>query len=184
MKIVAKIFTLAFLATAIALTGCSKKPKRPSPDQTMMGPNGGGSINPLDVNTVADANSGLEQRPEGVIEDEFTIRGLLQPVYFDYDKSGIKQSERTKLEAAAEYLKAHPEHRLLLEGYCDWRGTAEYNSSLGDRRANAAKKFLLSLGVATTKLESNSKGSLEAIKSGTEEQMSKDRRAEVVILKK
>jgi len=56
--------------------------------------------------------------------------------------------------------------------------------SLGDRRANAAKKFLLSLGVATTKLESNSKGSLEATKSGTEEQMSKDRRAEVVILKK
>jgi len=184
MKIAAKIFTLAFLAAALALTGCSKKPQRATPDQTVIGPNGGGTVTPMDLTTTADPNSTLEQRPEGVTEDEFTIRGLLKPVYFAYDQSAIKQAERAKLEEAAKYLKEHPEHRLLLEGYCDWRGTAEYNLSLGDRRASAAKKFLLGLGVDAKRLESSSKGSLEAAKSGTEEQMTKDRRAEIVILKK
>jgi peptidoglycan-associated lipoprotein len=119
-----------------------------------------------------------------VLEDEFTIRGLLQPVYFDFDKSVIKQGERSKLEAAVDYLKKNPAHRLLLEGHCDWRGTAEYNLGLGDRRAGASKQFVLKLGVDAKKLETLSKGSLDAVKNGTDEQMGKDRRVDLVILKK
>jgi peptidoglycan-associated lipoprotein len=70
----------------------------------------------------------------------------------------------------------------LLEGHCDWRGTAEYNLGLGDRRANAAKKYLLSLGVAADRLESVSKGSLEASKNADDATMAKDRRVDLVVV--
>jgi peptidoglycan-associated lipoprotein len=186
MKIVVQLFSLAFVAAALVLTGCTKKPVRPSPDQTVMGPQTGGTVTPMAVETpiAVDQNSQLQPRGDGVLEDEFTIRGLLQPVYFDFDKSVIKQGERAKLEAAVDYLKKNPAHRLLLEGHCDWRGTAEYNLGLGDRRAGASKQFVLKLGVDAKKLETLSKGSLDAVKNGTDEQMGKDRRVDLVILKK
>ena len=186
MKINVKLFSLAFVAAALVLTGCTKKPVRPTPDQTMMGPQTGGTVTPMAVETptTVDQNSQLQPRTDGVLEDEFTIRGLLQPVYFDFDKSTIKQGERAKLEAAVDYLKKNPAHRLLLEGHCDWRGTVEYNLGLGDRRAGASKQFVLKLGVDAKKLETLSKGSLDAVKSGTDEQMGKDRRVDLVILKK
>jgi peptidoglycan-associated lipoprotein len=186
MKIVVKLFSLAFVAAALVLTGCTKKPVRPSPDQTVMGPQTGGTVTPIAVETpmTVDQNSQLQPRGDGVLEDEFTIRGLLQPVYFDFDKSAIKQGERAKLEAAVDYLKKNPAHRLLLEGHCDWRGTAEYNLGLGDRRAGASKQYVIKLGVDAKKLETLSKGSLDAVKNGTEEQMGKDRRVDLVILKK
>ena len=186
MKINVKLFSLAFVAAALVLSGCTKKPVRPSPDQTVLGPQTGGTVTPIAVETpiAVDQNSQLQQRPDGVLEDEFTIRGLLQPVYFDLDKSAIKQGERAKLEAAVDYLKKNPSHRLLLEGHCDWRGTAEYNMGLGDRRASAGKQYVLKLGVDAKKLETLSKGSLDAAKNAPEDQMAKDRRVDLVILKK
>jgi peptidoglycan-associated lipoprotein len=186
MKINVKLFSLAFVAAALALTGCTKKPVRPSPDQTLMGPNTGGAVTPIAVETptTVDPNTQLAPRTDGVLEDEFTIRGLLQPVYFDFDKSVIKQGERTKLEAAVDYLKKNPTHRLLLEGHCDWRGTAEYNLGLGDRRANASKQYVIKLGLDVKRLETLSKGSLDSVKNAPDDQMSKDRRVDLVILKK
>ena len=186
MKINVKLFSLAFVAAALVLSGCTKKPVRPSPDQTVLGPQTGGTVTPIAVETptTVDQNSQLQPRGDGVLEDEFTIRGLLQPVYFDFDKSAIKQGERAKLEAAVDYLKKNPSHRLLLEGHCDWRGTAEYNLGLGDRRAQAVKTLLASLGIGADKLQILSKGSLGAAEKAAEDLMSKDRRVDFVILKK
>ena len=110
-------------------------------------------------------------------------RTLLQAVYFDFDKSNIKAGERPKLEAAAQYLKDNPTHRVLLEGHCDWRGTAEYNLGLGDRRASAAKQFLSGLGVAADKTETLSKGSLDATKNADDATAAKDRRVELVVIR-
>jgi peptidoglycan-associated lipoprotein len=81
-------------------------------------------------------------------------------------------------------LDKNPGYKLLLEGHCDWRGTAEYNLGLGDRRAAAARQYLESIGVASAKIEIRSKGDLDAIENAAEDQMSKDRRAEIIILKK
>ena len=92
-------------------------------------------------------------------------------------------AERPKLAAAKDYLEKNSQYRLLLEGHCDWRGTAEYNLGLGDRRANGAKKYLLSLGVAADKVETLSKGSEEAQKTGGDEAWKKDRRVDLVVLK-
>ena len=86
--------------------------------------------------TTPDQTSQLTARTDGGIDDGHTVRGVLQPVYFAFDSSAIKAAERPKLQAAKDYLDKNPGYRLLLEGHCDWRGTAEYNLSLGDRRAN------------------------------------------------
>ena len=185
MKIASKSICLVIASAALVLAGCSKKPQRPDPSATVMGPQTGGSVNPTDVVAPTDASAaGLTERPPGVIEDENTIRGLLQPVYFDFDRSNIKEGERKKLQDAAAYLKDHADQRLLMEGHCDWRGTAEYNLGLGDRRAAAAKQYLISIGVPADKIETLSKGSLDASKNADEATMAKDRRADVVILKK
>ena len=94
----------------------------------------------------------------------------------------IKAGERTKLQQAKEYLEKNPGFRLLLEGHCDWRGTAEYNLGLGDRRANSVKKYLQSIGVAADRVETLSKGSLEAAKNADEATMAKDRRVNLIVV--
>ena len=185
MNIALKKFCLVFASAALLLTGCSKKPKRPDPSATVLGPTGGagGGLSPTDVNAALDPSAmGLEARDPNIIEDANSIRGMFQPVYFDFNDSAIKPGERSKLQEAANYLKEHPEQRILLEGHCDWRGTAEYNLSLGDRRANAAKRYLASIA-AGDRVETLSKGSLDASQNADEATAAKDRRVDIVILK-
>ena len=186
MKLASKSLLIVAASAAVLLAGCSKKPVRPDPSATALGPQSGGAGNltPTEVSTTADQNSQLQARDPNIIEDANTIRGLLQPVYFDFDRWNVKSDERAKLQAAKEYLDKNPQYRLLLEGHCDWRGTSEYNLGLGDHRAAAAKKYLASIGVAADKLETLSKGSEEAKKNADDAAMSKDRRDELVILKK
>ena len=185
MKLVSKKLCLVLASAAFIFAGCTKKPERPNPSATLVGQNpGGDNIAPSNLSTVSDLSTTLQPRlADGVIDDGNTIRGLLQAVYFDLDQSAIKPGEREKLKAAKEYLDKNPAQRLLLEGHADWRGTAEYNLGLGDRRANAAKKYLLSLGVVADKLEANSKGSFEAKPNADAATMEKDRRVELVIIK-
>jgi peptidoglycan-associated lipoprotein len=180
-----KKLCLVLACTLVVFTGCFKKPQRPTPDQTVTGSGSGlNQGNPNDFGATDASAAGLQQRTDGVIETEDMIKGLLKPVYFDFDKSSIKESERAKIQAAKEYLDKNPQYRILFEGHCDWRGTAEYNLGLGDRRANAAKSYLIKLGVPASKIETLSKGSLEAKEKGTSEEMANDRRDEVIILKK
>jgi peptidoglycan-associated lipoprotein len=187
MNIALKKLSLVIVSAAFLLAGCTKKPKRPDPSATVLGPTGGGGgatgLSPTDVDAALDPSAmGLEQRDPNIIEDANSIRGMFQPVYFDFNESAVKASERSKLEAAANYLKEHPEQRILLEGHCDWRGTAEYNLSLGDRRANAAKRYLASIA-AGDRVETLSKGSLDASQNADDSTMAKDRRVDIVILK-
>lgn len=186
MNLFSKSCSFIFLSAAIALSGCIKKPQRPDPSSTVVGPGTGGGplgggLNSGDFG-LTEAGSDLTAR-DGVIEDEFKIIGLFQPVYFDFDRAGIKESERPKLQEAKAHLDQNPQHRVLLEGHCDWRGTAEYNLGLGDRRANAAKKYLESLGVPSSRIETLSKGDMEAKENGTDTEMAQDRRVEIIILK-
>jgi peptidoglycan-associated lipoprotein len=181
MKIISSVLSLILLSAAVLLAGCATKSKRPTPDQTVIGPNG---LNPENVNTT-DANAaGLQQRlPDGVIDDGKLIHGLIPSVYFDLDQSAIKSGERSKLADAIKYLKDNPTKKLLLEGHCDWRGTDEYNLSLGDRRAQSVKNYLIKAGVDAGSLETLSKGDFEAVKNGTADQMNHDRRVDIDVKK-
>jgi peptidoglycan-associated lipoprotein len=183
MKLASKSFCIVAVSAAALLAGCSKKPVRPDPSSTALGPQSGGSgLTPTDIPVTQD--NSLQQRDPNVLEDANTIRGLLQPVYFAFDRDAITAAERPKLQAAKDYLDKNPQYRLLLEGHCDWRGTSEYNLGLGDHRASAAKKYLISIGVSADKIETLSKGSEEAKKNADDETRSKDRRDDLVILKK
>jgi len=143
MNQISKKLCIVLLSAMVAFAGCTKKPKRPAPSDTMLGQGGSQSgLNPGDAGNLGDPSaSGLSQR-EGVIETEDMIKGLLEPVYFSFNESGIRAEERTKLQAAKDYIDKNPQYRLLLEGRCDWRGTGEYNLGLGDRRANSVKSYL------------------------------------------
>jgi peptidoglycan-associated lipoprotein len=186
MKLASQKFFLVVASAALLFAGCTKKRTRPDPASTVLGPQGGpgtGSSMPVDVSFNPDAPGLMSRLPDGVIDDGNTIRGLLQAVYFDFDRSEIKPTERPKLQAAREYLQSTPGARLLLEGHCDWRGTAEYNLGLGDRRANSARRYAQSLGVALERMETISKGSLEAATNADDATMARDRRVELVIIK-
>lgn len=180
MKNVSKKLCLVLAAFALVFAGCSKKPARPSPDQTTLGPTPGNTgLNPTTENPAPDTGlmgrTGTEFGPDGI------ARGVLEAVYFDFDSSSIKASERPKLQKAKEYLEQNPGTRLVLEGHADWRGTAEYNLGLGDRRASAAKKYLGTIGAPADKVETLSKGSLEAAKNADDGTAAKDRRVEILV---
>lgn len=184
MNKLSKLVCFLLIGSAVFLAGCPKKPKRPDPSATTAGM-GPGGLNATDVNLNPDAASGLEQKPQGDARyaPENLERGVLPTIYFDYDRSGIKPSERTKLEQAAKQIAELQGKQILLEGHCDWRGTAEYNMGLGDRRANAVKEYLAKLGVDAVRLEPLSKGDLDAKENASGDEMSKDRRVEIVIIK-
>ncbi len=187
MNLVSQKFFLVIASGALLLAGCTKKPSRPDPQATVLGPQGG--LGGLGSGGLTDAGFGNPDAP-GLVEREAGFNEMgqnrealaAQTVYFDFDKSDIKASERPKLQAAKEYLDQNPSYRLLLEGHTDWRGTAEYNLGLGDRRANAAKRYLQSIGVAPDRLEFLSKGSLDAAKNADAATMAQDRRVNLIVV--
>ena len=110
--------------------------------------------------------------------------GYIQDIFFDFDKSEIRPDSREKLDKAAAWMKAHPETEFLLEGHCDERGTREYNLALGDRRANATRDYLASLGVDASKLKTISYGKERPFVEGHDESAwSKNRRTHFVVTK-
>jgi peptidoglycan-associated lipoprotein len=186
MNISSKIAALLILALAFGLAGCPKKPERPNPNQTMMGPGGGAGLNPQmvdgDGTLFADLNSTLSGRDLNSSADRGE-RGILPSIYFDFDSASIRSSEQAKLQQAAQWLSANPGARLILEGHCDWRGTTEYNLGLGDRRSTRVMAFLQSIGVDSSRLETLSKGDLEANENASEAQLAEDRRVDLLVLR-
>ncbi|MBM3852967.1 MAG: flagellar motor protein MotB [Verrucomicrobia bacterium] len=176
--------SLVAASAMLVLAGCTKKPDRPHPGSTVIGPQTGGpGLTTPPIDTTFGQTTGLVERGSEFDPNGHNRTALqAQTVLFDFDKSDIKASEREKLKAAKEYLEKNPTFRLLLEGHCDWRGTAEYNLGLGDRRAAATRKHLQSLGVAAERLETLSKGSLEAAKNADEATMAKDRRVDLIVV--
>jgi peptidoglycan-associated lipoprotein len=180
MKLVPHSLLLALAGAVLLTTGCTKKPTRPDPSATAPI---GGTGNTGGITGANFIDPALPDRDGDFMGDQNRVALQAQTVYFDYDQSAIKAAEREKLKAAKDYLDKNPTHRLLLEGRADWRGTAEYNLSLGDRRATSVKKYLVSIGVAATRIESISKGSLEAVKNADDATMAKDRRVDLVVVK-
>ena len=103
-------------------------------------------------------------------------------VYFETDKHNISSSSAFTLESQANWLKSTPGFQLLIEGHCDERGTREYNLALGERRGNAVKEFLTSLGVDPGRLTVISYGKERpAAEGSTSESWSENRRAVLVV---
>jgi peptidoglycan-associated lipoprotein len=106
----------------------------------------------------------------------------VKDAYFDYDKADIRADARDALSQTAQFLRGYPQMKVVVEGHCDERGSTEYNLALGDRRAAAAKQFLVSLGIPADRLESVSYGKERPFCSAsTEECYMQNRRAHFVL---
>ncbi|AKJ65107.1 peptidoglycan-associated lipoprotein Pal [Kiritimatiella glycovorans] len=109
-------------------------------------------------------------------------REVFSPVHFAYDSSAVRASERATIEEAAEHLRNHSEHALIVEGHCDERGSREYNLALGERRALAVRDYLVNLGIEPARIQTKSYGEEKPAAMGHNEQAwSKNRRAELVL---
>jgi peptidoglycan-associated lipoprotein len=84
---------------------------------------------------------------EGDAAADAAFHAAVKDVFFDYDSYDIRQADEGAITAAASYLNAHQNIKVLIAGYCDDRGSAEYNITLGENRANAAKQALVAAGV-------------------------------------
>jgi peptidoglycan-associated lipoprotein len=84
--------------------------------------------------------------------------GLIGDIYFDFDKYDLKPEARERLSKNADFLKQNPKFVVEIQGHCDERGTNDYNIALADRRANAAREYMVTLGIAAARLKTVSFG--------------------------
>jgi peptidoglycan-associated lipoprotein len=105
----------------------------------------------------------------------------LKTIYFDFDKSFVRDDAKAVMKANAAWLKANPKAKIRIEGNCDERGTIEYNQALGQRRAASAKKYLTDLGVSGNRISLISYGKEKPVcQESTEDCWQQNRRADLV----
>ncbi len=117
-------------------------------------------IPPAPIGTVGDTgggNSGSGRAVPGSQED-FVASVAADRVFFDTDRFDIDAEDQATLRSQAQWLARYPNVRVTVEGHCDERGTRDYNLALGERRANAAKNYLASLGVDAARISTISYG--------------------------
>jgi peptidoglycan-associated lipoprotein len=111
-----------------------------------------------------------EEEARRKAEDEARRMAMLNTIYFDYDKSNIRDDQRASLDENARKLRDYrPEDNILIEGHCDERGTVEYNLALGERRASSVKKYLVSAGIKDARIETISYGKERPVAMGHDE---------------
>jgi peptidoglycan-associated lipoprotein len=178
------------LAVAIATAACAKKPApvaRPTPPASTAT---GGAKPPAPPQPVAEP---VPVPPEPVPEDAVGSKSLddlnrdspLKPVFYELDSSELSADAQATLQANASVLKQYAAWQITIEGHCDERGSAEYNLALGERRALTARDYLVSLGVAASRVRTVSYGKEFPFDPGHDEgAWSKNRRAHFVITAK
>ena len=105
----------------------------------------------------------------------------LLTIYFDYDKYNLKADAKNSLTSNGKTLRENADVKVLIEGHCDERGTVEYNLALGEKRAMAARDYLVDLGVKADRIRTISYGEEHPVDPGhTEASWAKNRRADFV----
>jgi peptidoglycan-associated lipoprotein len=182
------------LALTVAVSGCRKKPvnvtELPGAHAGRISETGpGGMIQPAPPMTTEQGGGGVvgghvSNSPDshaGWLEDAGVLKA--ETVYFDFDSSVLKTSEKPKVSAVADYLKANSGKAVRIEGNCDERGTEEYNRSLGERRALAVREELIRLGVDPTRADTISYGKDRPVDPGHDDSAwKKNRRDDFIVL--
>ncbi|MGZ8710932.1 MAG: peptidoglycan-associated lipoprotein Pal [Thermoanaerobaculia bacterium] len=130
----------------------------------------------------------LAPEPEVLSDDmneatrEAHERGWLRDAFFPFDASTLDADAEEALRQTATWLRANPEYRILIEGHCDERGTEQYNLALGDRRADIAASYLVTLGVDRSRIRTVSYGEERPFEEGSsEEAWAQNRRAHITL---
>ena len=117
--------------------------------------------------------------------DDINRDSPLKPVFFALDQNEVDAAGQQVLQVNADVLKKYPTWQVTVEGHCDERGTAEYNLALGERRAVAARNYLVSLGIAADRVKTVSYGKEFPFDPGhNEAAWAKNRRAHFVVTAK
>lgn len=171
---------LLLLVAVISLSACHHKAKvdtskndTPVVDQvTTPEPN----FQTIENQQQADAMNAQQAK-----DDEIEVQDR---VFFGYDSSEVDAAAKKILDTQALWLKSDPSIKITLEGHCDERGTREYNIALGDRRASAAKNYLVKTGgIDASRIKTVSYGKERPAYFGTDEEtLAKNRRAVTVVV--
>jgi peptidoglycan-associated lipoprotein len=113
---------------------------------------------------------------------EEMFRANVRDAFFDLDQADIRPDAQEALAKTAEFLRAYQQIKVTIEGHCDERGSTEYNLGLGERRAQAVRQFLISLGVNADRMDTVSLGKERPFcTQSTEECWQQNRRGHVVM---
>ena len=182
-------FVLVVLAITVAACGGKKAPVlRPVPPPGIAPPSAArppAPPEPVSEPTVVPAEPVRDDRIASASLDDLNRNSPLKPVFFEYDSSDITAEAKSQLDSNAATLKRYASWSITIEGHCDERGTAEYNLALGERRAVAARAYLVSLGIPADRLRWVSYGKEFPFDPGHDENAYvKNRRAHFVITAK
>lgn len=164
---------LSLAAATLALGACSKK----APEQLPPAPTN------TDTGETTPAGTGTAAGP-GTQEHFSTAVGATNTtVYFDTDQYDIDAEDSTKLQTQARYFAQYGDVTFTIEGHADERGTREYNLALGERRANSAKNYLVSLGIPASRIRTVSYGKEQPVALESDESAwAQNRRAATVVI--
>lgn len=162
--------TTAMIAaiTMLAVGACAKK----APEQLPPAPEGTGT----DM-----GNTGTGVVPGS--QEDFVASVSSDRIFFDFDQYNVDAEDQATLRSQAQWLQRNPAVRVTLEGHADERGTRDYNIALGERRANAAKNYLASLGIDPSRINVISYGKERPAALGSDEAAyARNRRAVTVVI--
>jgi peptidoglycan-associated lipoprotein len=126
----------------------------------------------------------VAKKEPGITGEVFESK-MLKDIHFDFDKYDIRPGDAEILKENAALLMKNPSVKIQIEGHCDERGTVEYNLALGERRANSAKRYLISLGLTVNRISTISYGKEKPLDPGhNEEAWAKNRRDHFIVLSK
>ncbi|MDX1702798.1 MAG: peptidoglycan-associated lipoprotein Pal [Altererythrobacter ishigakiensis] len=166
--------TVVLLASATTMAACAKKAPEelPPPPPSTSAP----TQTPAATPTPTGPSVGSQAHFEDAVNGQNVI-------YFDTDRFNIDSADAAALQSQAQYLSRYPQVRITVEGHADERGTREYNLALGERRANAAKNYLVGLGVDASRIATVSYGKERPVALASNEQAwAQNRRAVSVVI--
>jgi peptidoglycan-associated lipoprotein len=152
-----RVVTVSLLASSLALAGCASTPKDLPP--------------PPQPNT--STNTGGPSQPSGPVpgsQADFLASVVSDTILFDTDRYNVDAQDQGTLQSQAQWLSRYPGKSVTIEGHCDERGTRDYNIALGERRANAAKNYLVSVGIDAARITTVSYGKERPIALGSDDQ--------------
>src|SRR5271157_5157675 len=166
-----------FILGLIALIGCAQKQVTQTPEQ----PKEVAPAPKAEAPTMAETPAAPAQQAE-VRQAERELSTQVEDIHFDFDKSDIRDEAKPIMKNLSQMLSTNAKMQVVIEGNCDERGTSEYNLALGDRRANSAKSYLISLGIISDRIKTISYGKEKPLcTDSTEECWRKNRRDHFVL---